>query len=338
MINRHGFDGHGRPAIVPERVLARYDQALEAAFLASKTDAFGFADDDSNWWELRTVPLRTGERVTAAMVIATDVTEKRMLEAHAMRNARLASLGVLAAGVAHEINNPNNAIQFNAAILTRSMGDIVKMLAQFRREHGDFTVGGVPVTQALDGLPRLLEGIEKGSRRIQGIVGNLKHMARQDDGDLDQKVDLAEVLQTALSILQSQVRKYSDDCRLEMHGSLPLVPGNAQQLEQVFINLVLNALQSLPDRSAQVRVEVALEEEGEFVQVRVRDQGCGIPEEILGQVLEPFFTTKEDQGGTGLGLSISRRIVQNHGGRVEIASTPGEGTEVVVRLPVSRVT
>ncbi len=337
MINRPGADGRGWPAVVPERLLARYEQALEAAFSDKKTDEFDFADSNANWWELRTVPLRVGDHVTAAMVIATDITEKRMLEAHAMRNARLASLGVLAAGVAHEINNPNNAIQFNASILTRSMCDIAKVLTQFQREHGDFTVGGVPVAQALDGMPRLLEGIERGSRRIQSIVGNLKHMARQDDGDLDQKVDLAEVLQTAMSILQSQISKHCDDCRLNIPHSLPPVRGNDQQLEQVFINLILNALQSLSKREDTVRIEAAVEEESEFVRISIRDQGCGIPQDVLGQVLEPFFTTKENQGGTGLGLSISRRIVQNHGGRVEIASTPGEGTEVVVRLPVSRV-
>lgn len=335
MVNRPGPAAFGRPAIVPERLQARFDQALDAALRSSKTDAFGFADDDSNWWELRVVPLRVEGHVTAAMVIVTDVTEKHTLEAHAMRNARLASLGVLAASVAHEINNPNNAIQFNASILARSFGDILSVLSRFRQEHGDFTVGGVPVAQALDGMPRLLEGIEKGSRRIQAIVGNLKHMARQDDGELDQKVDLGEVLRTALSILQSQIRKRCDNCRLKVHGQMPYVRGNAQQLEQVFINLILNALQSLPNRSARVRITAALEEESEFVRVSVSDEGCGIPEEIRDRVSEPFFTTKSEQEGTGLGLSISHRIVQNHGGRIEIASTPGEGTEVIVRLPVS---
>jgi signal transduction histidine kinase len=337
VVNRPESASGGRPAVVPQRMFERYDQALETAFALSKADAFGFADDDSKWWELRTVPLRVGERVTAAMVIATDVTEKRMLEAHAMRNARLASLGVLAASVAHEINNPNNAIQFNASILKRSFSDMVRVLERFRQEHGDFTIGGVPVAQATEGMPRLLEGIENGSRRIQAIVGNLKHMARHDDGELNQNVPLGEVLRTAVSILQSQVHKHCDDCRLEVHEPLPCVRGNAQQLEQVFINLILNALQSLPQRSAQVRIEAALEEESEFVWVSVLDQGRGISEENLRQVLEPFFTTKGGQGGTGLGLSISQRIVQNHGGKMEIASTPGKGTEVVVRLPVSRV-
>ncbi len=320
---------------LPERVRGRYHQALRQVFDTGDAGEIGLARDDASCWDLRIVPLRVGGRVTAAMVIITDVTEKRMLEIHAIRSARLASLGVLAASVAHEINNPNNAIAFNASILLRSWGDLLRVLTRFREEYGDYTIGGVPAEQAIDGIPRLLAGIENGSRRIHGIVGNLKHMARPDEGELDHRVDVADVLQNSLSLLQSQVRKYCDDCLLDVQEPLPAVQGNAQQLEQVFINLILNALQSLPNRAAKVRISAALEEEAEFIRVTVRDEGCGIPDAIRGRVLESFFTTKTANGGTGLGLSISYRIIQNHGGRMEFNSDAGEGTEVVVRLPRS---
>jgi PAS domain S-box-containing protein len=319
--------------ILPERIRARYHQALELAFSSGDAGKLTLARDDSRWWELRIVPLRVAGSLIAAMIIITDVTDKRMLEIHAIRNARLASLGVLAASVAHEINNPNNAIQFNTSILTRSWDDILSVLSRFRDEHGDFTIGGVPVERAIAGMPRLLAGIDKGSRRIHAIVGNLKHMARPDEGELDHRVDLADVLEDSLSVLQSQVRKHCDDCRLEIREPLPPVQGNHQQLEQVFINLILNALQSLPDPSARVRIGAYLEDEGELIRVSVRDEGCGIPEPVRGRVLDPFFTTKKGDGGTGLGLSISYRIIQNHGGRMDIISIPDGGTEVLVRLP-----
>jgi PAS domain S-box-containing protein len=318
--------------ILPERIRARYHQALELAFSSGDAGKLSLARDDSRWWELRIVPLRVAGSLIAAMIIITDVTDKRMLEIHAIRNARLASLGVLAASVAHEINNPNNAIQFNASILTRSWEDILSVLSRFRDEHGDFMIGGVPVERAIAGLPRLLAGIENGSRRIHAIVGNLKHMAQPDEGELDHRVDLADVLEDSLSVLQSQIRKHCEDCRLEIRGPLPPVQGNHQQLEQVFINLILNALQSLPNPSARVRIGAFLEDEGELIQVSVRDEGCGIPEHVRGRVLDPFFTTKKGDGGTGLGLSISYRIIQNHGGRMEIISIPDGGTEVLVRL------
>ena len=297
---------------------------------------FGYAGDDSTWWELRLVPLREGDRVAAAMVILTDVTEKRVLEAHAIRNARLASLGVIAASVAHEINNPNNAIQFNASILARSWEDLRKVLDQHRRDYGDFTIGGVPVDRALTGLPRLVEGIVKGAQRIEKIVGNLKHMARPDAGDLDHAVDLGEVLPMAMSILQSQIHRYTDHCRLELPEALPYVRGNAQQLEQVFINLILNALQALPERAAAVLISAGLEPEGEFVRVCVADEGRGMAEEVRERVTEPFFTTRGTTGGTGLGLSICARIIQHHSGRMEIDSAPGAGTRVSVLLPLAK--
>ncbi len=320
---------------LPIRAREHFSQALGRVLALGEPDGFGYAGDDSTWWDLRLVPLREGAKVTAAMVILTDVTEKRVLEAHAIRNARLASLGVLAASVAHEINNPNNAIHFNASILARSWEDIRKILDRHRREYGDFSLGGMPVTKALEGLPRLLEGIVKSSQRIEKIVGNLKHMARPDAGDLDHAVDLGEILPTALSLLQSQIHKNTAHCRLLLPPSLPRVRGNGQQLEQVFINLILNALQALPNREAGVRIGAALEPEGEFVRVTVADEGQGMTEEVRERVTEPFFTTRVATGGTGLGLSICARIVQHHSGRMEIESQPGVGTQVSVWLPVA---
>lgn len=334
--NGVGRDIRCGAGFLPIRIRERFNQALSQVLSIGEPERFGYAGDDSTWWELRLVPLREGARVAAAMVILTDVTEKRVLEAHAIRNARLASLGLLAASVAHEINNPNNAIQFNASILTRSWEDLRSVLEQHQRDYGDFSVGGVPVARALTGLPRLMEGIVKGSQRIEKIVGNLKHMARPDAGDLDHSVDLGEVLPTALSILQSQIHRYTDHCRLALPASLPCVPGNGQQLEQVFINLILNALQSLPNRSAAVLITAGLDPEGEFVRVCVADEGQGMTAEVRERVTEPFFTTRSGNGGTGLGLSISARIIQHHSGRMEIESTPGVGTRVSVLLPLAK--
>jgi signal transduction histidine kinase len=272
------------------------------------------------------------------MVIATDVTERRLLEAQAIRTARFATLGVLAASVAHEINNPNSAIQFNASVLRRTFEDILPILRREAAERGAFLLGGVPVEQAIDGLPRMLEGVLRNSQRIQSIVGNLKHMARQDQGEYDQRVDLPKVLHSAYSILQHQIQKQTDHWELHLPPSLPPLRGNAQQLEQVFINLILNALQSLPFRSSRLWVTAQTEADGAQVCVSLVDQGTGIKEEDLPHLFDPFFTTRPDQGGTGLGLSICQRIIQNHGGTIDISSHPGMGTEVSVRLPVARTT
>ena len=324
----------GSAVFLSQKVQEKYKEVLKTVLQTGAASEIQFSGDDHFCWELRIVPLRMTADVAVAMVIMKDVTEKRMLEANTIRNARLASLGVLAASVAHEINNPNNTIQFNISILLRSWKDILGILSAFQKEHGGFMVGGVPVEQALTGTPRLLESIERSARRIETIVGNLKHLARPDQGELDHEVDIPEVLHTALSILQNQIRMLCDDCRLDIIEPLPAVRGNAQQLEQVFINVILNALQSLPRRSAAVHISAMREEDGEFIRVTVSDQGSGISEGDQSRVLEPFFTTKSEQGGTGLGLSISYRIIQNHKGKMVLNSNPGMGTDVIMRLPV----
>ena len=259
---------------------------------------------------------------------------RRLLEAQAIRTARFATLGVLAASVAHEINNPNSAIQFNASLLQKSFDDIVPILERESSARGAFLIGGVPVSQAIEGLPRMLQGLVRNSQRIQNIVANLKHMARHDQGEYNQRVDLGKILHSAYSILQHQIQKQTDHCDLDVPENLPPVRGNAQQLEQVFINLMLNALQSLPNRSARLRVAARSEPDGAQLRVSVLDQGNGIRDEDLQRIFDPFFTTRPDQGGTGLGLSICQRIIQNHGGTIDISSQVGAGTEVNVHLPI----
>jgi len=327
--------GHNSAKILPKGLRKWYRQALAQVFETGAKEELQYSASDSVCWQVRIVPLRSGGRVDAAMVIATDVTEHRLLEAQAIRSARLATLGVLAASVAHEINNPNNAIQFNAAVLKRSFDDILPLLRRRDAEGAGFLIGGIPMAQAIDALPNMIAGLLRNSQRIQGIVASLKQMARHDPGEYAGAVDLSRVLRSAYSLVQHQVQRYTDHCDLVLPTALPLLRGNGQQLEQVFINLLLNALQALPNRSAAVRIEVQVAPDGEEVRISVIDQGCGIADEDVAKIFDPFYTTHVEQGGTGLGLSICRRIVQNHGGAIEIESVPGIGTEVTVRIPVA---
>jgi signal transduction histidine kinase len=160
-------------------------------------------------------------------------------------------------------------------------------------------------------------------------------MAAHDPGDYGARVALGKVLQSAYSILQHKVQKYTDDCALVLPRALPAIRGNPQQLEQVFVNLLLNALQALPDRTAKVFISAAVRIDSEAVSVAIVDQGRGIAEADLNRIFDPFFTTRTEEGGTGLGLSISRRIILNHGGSIQIDSVLAVGTEVVVELPIA---
>ncbi len=325
--------GRNSRALMPSDFRKWYTRALAAVFDMNVTREFDYSTDRGTYWAGRILPIHSEGAVTAAMVIASDVTEKRNLETQTLRNARLASIGVLAAGVAHEINNPNNAIQFNAALISRVWDDIRPILSEYYAEHGDFAIGGLVYSEAAETLPRLLGDIGANSERIRRIVLNLKHMARQDQGDYAQSVDIGHMLETAMLILHNQIQKYTDDCSLEIPENLPAVKGNSQQLEQVFINVLLNALQSLPDRKRSVHISAGYHADRQSVDIRVQDEGRGVSERDMGRLTEPFFTTKTEMGGTGLGLSISRSIMERHGGNLMFESTPGVGTTAILRIP-----
>ncbi|MBF0379897.1 MAG: PAS domain S-box protein [Magnetococcales bacterium] len=275
--------------------------------------------------------------------IVRDITQRRqvdeervILQQQSIRFGQLATIGVLAAGVAHEVNNPNNSIQFNTAMLHDVWGDAVPFLERARREEGDFLLAGVPISDVLDTMPRLFDGIKKSSLRIQNIIQNLKHLSRQDKGVLDQEVNLTTIINDSISILQSQIKKYCNNFSSEAAESLPMVLGNTQQLEQVFINLILNALQALGSRDGNVTVSISQDSNTNAVLVSVTDDGKGICEKDLKLLTDPFFTTRTDVGGTGLGLSISNTIINNHGGHITFESELDKGTTVTVQLPINK--
>ena len=326
--------GHSCLALMPRDLREWFRKAVKKVFRKGATRQFQYSADDGTYWEGRIVPICSDEGdVSAAMVIASDVTEKRNLEDQALHNARLASIGVLAAGVAHEINNPNNAIQFSASLVSRAWQDITPILREYFDENGDFALGGLPFSEARDSFPRLLSEINHNSDRIRRIVQNLKHMSRQDAGELTEKVDIQQVLEATIMILHNQIQKFTDVCTLEVPDGLPAVWGNSQQLEQVFINALLNALQALPDRTRGVHISAGFDADNDVLWVAIRDEGRGISERDLGRLTEPFFTTRADVGGTGLGLSISRSIVERHGGSMGFDSVLGGGTTITIRIP-----
>gem|GEM_PF-1208128 len=325
--------GRNSLALMPHGFRKWFRRELKRVFNKAASPQFEYSADDGTFWEGRIVPIRADGPVTAAMVIASDVTEKRSLEIQAQRNARLASIGVLSAGVAHEINNPNNAINFNAALISRAWSDIGPILAEYFKEQGDFALGGLAYSEAREIFPKLLSEITKNSERIRSIVQNLKHMARQDQGKLTEEVDIQQVLESTLMILHNQIQKFTDHCTLDVPDGLPRVKGNSQQLEQVFINVLMNALQALPERSHGIFISARFNHDSANLEIRFRDEGSGISERDLGRLTEPFFTTRTDTGGTGLGLSITRSIVEKHGGNLTFDSEPGKGTTVCIRIP-----
>ncbi|MEO5377095.1 MAG: PAS domain S-box protein [Magnetococcus sp. DMHC-6] len=312
---------------------SRFEELLEKIFTTGEVSSFTFPSGDASWWEIRLAPIYHVKCIHSVMAILTDITQQRVYQAQTLRNARLASLGVLSASVAHEVNNPNNAILFNAGLLYEAWQDAVPFFKRAQREEGEFLLAGIPITEALETLPKLLMGIMRSSDRIKNIVQDLKHLSRQDKGELNQKVPMFEVIQGAISILQNQIRKNTDHFYLDTPLSSPFVQGNSQQLEQVFINVILNALQALKSRDKKIWVTITIDN-NQYVMVKVQDEGIGIDQQDLKKLTDPFFTTKLEAEGTGLGLSISHTIITNHQGVLEFESQKGVGTTVIIKLPL----
>lgn len=327
-------EGKHSAELLPLHYRKEYRQLLARVLEDGEVRYLPYRSEDSSWWEIRIVPTIENEQVTAAMVISTDITEKRNLQAQAIRNARLASIGVLATGVAHDINNPNNAIQTGAALLGHVWQDAMPVLREYYKEQGDFSLAGLSFADEGETLNDLIAEIKDNSRRINAIVSNLKHLGKKDASDLNREVHVNVALKAAARVLGSNIDNYTDHWTMKLPEEIPLVKGNLQQLEQVFINVMLNALQSLPSKNKGVKVESAVDLTTNVVLIRVIDQGAGIAEEDISRITEPFYTTRLESGGTGLGLSISSTIIENHGGSIIFKSTIGIGTTVTIKLPI----
>lgn len=271
-----------------------------------------------------------------------DITEKlnireerKRFEERLIQANKMAALGTLASGIAHEINNPNNYIMSSTQFLHEAWRDIEWILLEYGRENGDYSLGGLPDAEAIAVIPQLLLSLKEGSVRIKNIVENLKSFARQEKQPYGGTVDVNMATKAALSLLGNQIHTYTDSFVCELDEGLPPVPGSLQQIEQVIINLTMNALQALPYKRCGVRISTAHDTAANQVVIQVSDQGRGIPPDMLRRIMEPFFTTKQEMGGTGLGLSICYSIVKKHQGTIDCESTPDRGTVFSVRLPVA---
>lgn len=284
---------------------------------------------------------RTAELEATNKQLKKDMAARKKAEKEAERRRqqlieadKMASLGILVAGVAHEINNPNNFISMNTPILKRAWGDCVPIMEKYAEAHGDFTLAGIPFSEMRNHFPELFSGILDGSERIKKIVLNLRDYARQGISDMEQLFNVNDAVNAALVLLAGPLKKATNDLTVCCAEHLPEVKGNLQRAEQVIINVMQNAYQALGDPSQSLHISTRYDKKNKQVVVEVRDKGPGIPKKDLKRIQDPFFTTKRDAGGTGLGLSISAGIMEEHGGRLEFDSEPGEGTTVSIVFPV----
>ncbi len=279
------------------------------------------------------VALRTADLTREIAERRHAEEELRLNQQQLIQADKMAALGVLVSGVAHEINNPTGLILLEVPTLKRACTDALKILELYYRENGDFSCGGLPYSRMREEIPRSLDKLQDAGKRIRRIVEDLKDFARQGDSACNEPVDLNAVAQAAVRLVEPSIRKATARFSAAYGDSLPLIRGNPQRIEQVLVNLILNACQALPDSGRAIELTTRRDPERGSVVFQLRDEGSGISAEHLPRLTDPFFTTKRDTGGTGLGLSVSAGIVKEHGGALEFESIPGSGTIVTLTLP-----
>jgi len=247
---------------------------------------------------------------------------------------KLASLGILVSGVAHEINNPNSLTLLNMPIVIDAQVDSRAILDDYYQQQGDFDMGGIPYSRMRDELPLMLEEMFDAGRRIKRIVEDLKDFARPEEGGQEHLLDLNELVRTAVRLVDNSLHKATHHFSLVCREPLPQFSGQRQRIEQVIVNLLLNACQALSDPEQGISVTTAYLATTRQLVVAVSDQGSGILPEHLPHLTDPFFTTKREHGGTGLGLSVSATIARQHNGQLEFTSQPGQGTVASLLLPL----
>jgi len=321
------------PQFFPERALpgqpcralfhaehpAAQDCPVELALRGERADAALVLEDrgpHTRYLDVTATPIRDalGEK-TRALVFFRDVSEKRLQELHLIQTEKMSSIGVLATGIAHEINNPLTSVAGCAEALQRRFRDDAALQADAR----------------LDVFPHYLEVIVRESYRCKEIIDHLLSFGRKSDGSAA-RVDINPVLREILELLRYQAQFRQIEVVTRLREDLPRVFGDPSGLRQVFMNLLVNAHQAI---AATGRVEVSTDLQGEsLVAIVVRDSGSGMEPAILERIWEPFFTTKEVGKGVGLGLALTYNIVRRHGGDIRVTSRVGEGSEFTVLLPV----
>jgi polar amino acid transport system substrate-binding protein len=276
------------------------------------------------------------------LCVGSDITARKQAEELAQLQQRkliqtdkMATLGMLVSGIAHEINNPNNFIILNAESLAQMWNDIRPVLDDHYAIQKDYSLGGLPYGEMREEFPALIRGPAEGAQRIKRIVQSLKDFIRQEPSELNQAVSLEQVVESACLILCNLIKKSTQHFQMVKGCQLPSVKGNFQRLEQVVINLLTNACQATVDPSKPITITLSEAAAGRQVCLTVADGGVGIEPAHMKYIMNPFFTTKRHSGGTGLGLAIAYSIIKDHGGELKIESTPGEGTSAIITLPAA---
>ncbi len=287
--------------------------------------------------DLLSSPIKLNEN-SFILLRFTDITDIKHLESKAKEQQlliqqadKLASLGLLVSGVAHEINNPISFISFNLSYIEKSLKEIFPNLDLIANQSVDFKIGNIKYDLFKQEISDLLKDLNEGSNRIINIVGDLKNFAKIEPENERMSFSLKEITESTLRLIHHQLIKNNIQVKSNIDESF-LILGNKQKIGQVLINIITNAIDAVEMNIGKIDIDSFKDDNGDII-YSISDNGNGMDEQTLNKAFDPFFTTKTNSGGTGLGLSVSKSIMENMSFTLSIVSELKKGTTVKLQFP-----
>jgi signal transduction histidine kinase len=308
-----------------------------ARILKDKTPLTISMKHDDRYLQVHALPVYNKDHeVDGILEFYRDVTLEKTYEQQLQQADKLASLGQLVSGIGHEINNPNQFIRGNIKIIKQSLDDMLPIVDDHYGSHPDLKIARLKYDFFREHIMTLVDDMAHGSERIKSIVESLRTFARKDEGLLVDTVDINTLIEASARLVHNEVHKRAD-IETELAPDLPTFIGNSQKIEQVLINLLVNAGQAMPDDGRGLIKVRTREDQGNIV-VKIEDNGKGMTEKTRKMIFDPFFTTKRAKGGTGLGLAIAFKIIDEHNGSISVSSELNVGTTFTIRIPAGKKT
>ncbi|MDX1764330.1 MAG: ATP-binding protein [bacterium] len=271
--------------------------------------------------------------LTDLVVRSREITQQKNIEQQLIEAGKLASIGELVSGIAHEINNPNTFIRGNTSFIAEAFETILPLLDRIKGEDPDFKIARLPYPYFRSKITTLVSDMQEGADHITNIISDLRQFARPDDNSQDEDVAINEVIDICRRLVQNQIERTAE-LHLDLAPDLPTFKGNIQKTEQVIVNIIINASQAIEEKQKMGNIWIrTFLGKDDKIHIHIRDDGVGMPPEVKERLFNPFFTTKRNRHGTGLGLSIAYGIVKSFKGVILADSRPDEGSEFKIVIP-----
>ncbi len=247
---------------------------------------------------------------------------------------KMETLGTLVAGVAHEINNPINLIMYNLPLIQKIWSDLQPVLMEQKVKVPHQKFGGFTYDFLEDNLTQLVADMDMAANRVAKIVSDLKNFSKQSNVAEKSTVQVNVAVKNAMRLAQTTFRKSGVRIQLDLDENLPLIEGNLQSIEQIILNIIINAIQGIDHRDGIIRITTGFQRKDACICLQITDNGSGISDAIADKLFLPFVTDKQAEGGTGLGLSVTYGLVQAHAGDISFETQEGDGTTFTVLFPI----